>query len=898
MAETIRGINVVIGSDTTGLSKALSDVNKNAKDIQSELKQVERLLKLDPSNTELVAQKQKLLSEAIANSSEKLNRLRTAQEQVNEQFAKGEINEGQYRAFQREIAKTEQELKNLKAQADSTGKSLAEIGKSLQDAGQKMSEMGKNLSLKLTSPLIAAGGAAVKMGMDFNGAMANVATLIPGNTERVNELKKSVQDMAIEVGKGTSDLADGLYQAISAFGDTSDTAKVLEINAKAAAAGLATTTDAINLTSAVTKGYGDASAEAVQRVSDLAFQTVKLGQTTFPELAASIGRVTPLAASLGVSMEEMFGVMATGTGVTGTASEVSTQLRGVLQSLMAPTKDMTVLLKDMGFQSGDAMLKQLGLQGTINAIVNAAEASGQPLQKYIGSIEGQTLALALAGPQAATFTEKLKAMGNATGLTDEAFKEQTEGVNKAGFAWQQFTQQMAVTAQRLGDSLAPALTQLMDAMKPLVQWLTNLSPEGQKTILVVAGIAAAIGPLMAVLGPIITVIGSVVGALGALNAAMAGGATGIGILTTAFPALGTAITVITGPIGIAVAAIAALVAGGVLLYKNWDTIKEKVSEVWESVKTTISNAANAVVEFLKQWGPLILVAITGPIGLLVYAVATHWDQIKQFTLQVWEAIKNFVVNAFQWMYDHNYYFQGLVDFINNAWNTISTFTTEIWNSIKTALTGVWDAIAGAVTDRWQAIQNITTSVWSAISGWLSDVWERIKAQVSVSWGAVYSTISGIMDKIKNTFDNLVQSAYNWGKNLLQEFIDGIKSKIAALGDIVRNAASKVSGFLGFHSPTKEGPGRDADKWAPNLVNMFAEGIRENLPKLQLSLNEFAAALSPAALAPLASSGGSGGTVVVNVTGNNIQSPADEDRLADKISRQVAGKLGLSAGGVF
>ena len=128
---------------------------------------------------------------------------------------------------------------------------------------------------------------------------------------------------------------------------------------------------------AVTKGYNDTSAEAVKHTADLAIQTVALGQTTFPELAASIGTVTPLAASLGVAQEDLFAVMATGAGVTGTSSQVATQFRGILQSLMAPTDSMTKLYKKMGYSSGEAMLKQEGLQGTLDAIVSTAEGTRQ-----------------------------------------------------------------------------------------------------------------------------------------------------------------------------------------------------------------------------------------------------------------------------------------------------------------------------------------------------------------------------------------------------------------------------------------------------------------------------------------------------------------------------------------
>lgn len=181
MAETIKGINVVISADTTALSKALSDVNKKSRDIQSELKQVERLLKFDPSNTEILAQKHKLLADAIQNTQEKLNRLRTVQEQVNEQFARGEISEGQYRAFQREVAKTEQELKKLETQlkgmepaVKSLGERMQEAGEKMKKAGEKMSDAGKKLSVGVTAPIAAIGTVATKAAIDFESAFAGV----------------------------------------------------------------------------------------------------------------------------------------------------------------------------------------------------------------------------------------------------------------------------------------------------------------------------------------------------------------------------------------------------------------------------------------------------------------------------------------------------------------------------------------------------------------------------------------------------------------------------------------------------------------------------------------------------------------------------------------------------
>ena len=407
------------------------------------------------------------------------------------------------------------------------------------------------------------------MANDFNKGMANVASLGDEAASHIWLWKPMIQDLAIEMGKGTTDMAEGLYQVVSAFGAGKDSMNILEINARTAAAGLSTVSEAIGLTSAVTKAYGDTSKKAVGQVADLAMKTVQLGQTTFPELAGSIGLVAPLASNLGVSMEELFGVMATGSGVTGSAGEVATQFRGILQSLMAPTQGVKDLLKEMGYESGTAMLAGEGLQGTISAIVGAADASGKPLQNYIGSIEGQTLALALAGPQAATFTEKILAMSQAAGTTQEAFLAQTQGVNKAGFALEQLKTRAMVTGQRIGDGLAPALLTLLDRIDPLIQKVEGLAlkfsyldPKTQSLIIGILAIVAGIGPALVIIGTLVSAIGTIGGALGAVAG------------------------VISGPILLAIGLVVGAIA---LLYlawtNNWGGIQEKAAAVWAFLQT-------------------------------------------------------------------------------------------------------------------------------------------------------------------------------------------------------------------------------------------------------------------------------------------------------------------------
>lgn len=476
------------------------------------------------------------------------------------------------------------------------GKALGEVERSIGSFDDKLkkvsggvSKAGKNLTTRLTLPIVAFGALSLKAADEFNQGMANVATLIPGNTERVNELKGAVQNMSMEFGKSTTDLTNGLYQTISAFGDTNDSLKILEINSKAAVAGLAETTDAINLTSAVTKGYGDVSAKAVQQASDLALLTVRLGQTTFPELAASIGRVTPLAASLNVTQQELFGTMATFTGVTGKAAEVSTQLRGVLQAFMAPTADAARVISDLGFESGAAMLKGLGLQGSIEALTDASEKSGKPLQAYIGSIEGQTLALAATGGQADTYTEKIKAMGDAVGVTDEAFTEATGGINKAGFEAAQARQEFAVMQQEIGDMLAPVLVELAGIVKDAVGWFRELTPQQQEFILKAAG-------MVAILGPVLITLAKMIESFRIIKGAMAFFIADFKLATSESGTLNRSLGKFVGPAGSMALLGGAAIAAAIIVIGEFAKMRQEVDRMNKAVQTNRQSIADMVAD--------------------------------------------------------------------------------------------------------------------------------------------------------------------------------------------------------------------------------------------------------------------------------------------------------------
>lgn len=322
----------------------------------------------------------------------------------------------------------------------------------------RMDAMFSKAAVGIGAAMAGIGTIAAKKFLEFEQGLANVATLIPKASARMKQLSADVKDLAKVSGKDTTDLLGGLYQTVSAFGDdASKTTKRLEIAVRAATAGMATTTDAVNLLSAVTKGYGDTSLEATQKAADLAFLTVKMGQTTFPELAASIGRVIPPAAKMGVTVEEVNAAFATLTGVTGNTAEVSTQLAGVMRAFIKPTEDMKKAITSLGFDGAEAIISEKGLKGALDALVGTTDRSVEAVGKLFRRAEAMNALFALTGESADKYTQSLRANSDATGTLAEAHEEVA---NTAQFKLNKALQDLNVSLIEMGQNLSPVIDKL------------------------------------------------------------------------------------------------------------------------------------------------------------------------------------------------------------------------------------------------------------------------------------------------------------------------------------------------------------------------------------------------------------------------------------------------------
>ena len=306
MAGRIQGITVEIGGDTTKLTTALQGVNKEIKSTQSQLKDVEKLLKLDPSNTELITQKQRLLGDAIKETKEKLSTLKTAAEQVNEQLQKGEITQEQYDALQREIQETEQALKTLESQASSTNATLAkieEVGGKFEKVGQSITSAGKTLTTHVTTPIVAAGAAAVKTAADFDEGMSKVSAISGATGEDLQSLRDKAREMGAKTKFSATEAASAFEYMAMAGWKTGDMVSGIDgIMSLAAASGedLATTSDIV--TDALT-AFG-LKAEDSGHFADILAAASSNANTNVSMMGETFKYCAPIAGALGFSAED------------------------------------------------------------------------------------------------------------------------------------------------------------------------------------------------------------------------------------------------------------------------------------------------------------------------------------------------------------------------------------------------------------------------------------------------------------------------------------------------------------------------------------------------------------------------------------------------------------------
>ena len=366
MASRIKGITVEIGGDTTGLDKALKNVNATIRTTQSSLKDVNKLLKLDPANTELLAQKQKLLKDAIGSTKEKLDALKTAQEQAKQQMENGDLGQDKYDALQREIIETEQELQKLAQEAVNSNAALAkieEVGGKLESVGNKISGVGTKM-LPVTAAVAGLGTAAVKTTADFDSSMSQVQATMGITADSMSKVDgqsvntmDTLRTLAKQMGEKTafsaSECAQALnYLALAGY-DTQQMCDTLPTVLNLAAAGDIDLASASDMVTDAMSALGMQTDEANTMVDQMA-KTASTTNTSVAQLGEGILTIGATAKSVKGGTAELntaLGILAN-NGIKG--AEGGTHLRNVILALQSPTDKAAACMESLGLQVYDS----------------------------------------------------------------------------------------------------------------------------------------------------------------------------------------------------------------------------------------------------------------------------------------------------------------------------------------------------------------------------------------------------------------------------------------------------------------------------------------------------------------------------------------------------------------
>ena len=398
--------------------------------------------------------------------------------------------------------------------------SLRKATRSLKKFGSSMKRTGQNMTRTLTMPLLALGGASVKLASDFETSMTKISTLVGASAKDLKEYEKGIMQLSDQVGISAKELADGLFFITSAGFEGAEALEALEISAKASAMGMGEMSSISNALTSIMTAYADEQMTAA-KAGDLLHETLKQGKFDAGQFMEKLGSVIPVAAGAGVSMEELGAASATMSKLSGDAAGTLTAMRSLMLSLLKPSEKQKEILADIGMTS-----EQLGkmmdesLLGTMQHLFKSLDGNNEALFNMFGSSKAVVGALSTMGLQSETYTKVLDGMNNSVGNINEGFDTLS---GTSGFKFKQTLVKLQNVGIEIGNILLPIVIDLADGFKNILDQFNKLSPEAKK-------MSVAAGILVGALGPLLVVLGSIVGIVAGLSIKFIAIAVAIGAL--------------------------------------------------------------------------------------------------------------------------------------------------------------------------------------------------------------------------------------------------------------------------------------------------------------------------------------------------------------------------------
>lgn len=681
------------------LMKSQWDKNtSSAKKLKDEQKYLTEQGETYQKKVSLVKEELKLLENAEGDNKKAIEEKKAA---LNE--AEASLNE-----YKNRLKEVDEQLKFGKA-------SIEEYTEKVQKAGEKVKDAGSGMTKKVTTPILAAGVASAKMTMDFEDSMAKVSTIADATEVPMDDMQKAILDLSNQTRISAEEIAQNVYDSISAGQKTGDAVNFVSKSTKLAKAGFADAGAALDVLTTIMNAYGLKASE-VTNVSNMLIQTQNLGKTTVADLASSMGKVIPTANAYGVSLDELCAGYAIMTANGVATAESTTYMNGMLNELGKSGTNVSETLKEKtGKTFKELMDSGMSLSDVLKIISDAATENNKSFGDMWSSSEAGKAGMILLGDSAENFNGVLEQMQNSAGATNTAFEKLDTNSAKIKKATNELRNDAIDFGTTLMEELAPIIENIAEKISEFTEWLNGLSESEKQTIIQIGLIVAAIGPLLVVLGTVVSSGAKIIGEIPVI----AKGISGLFGIIAANPVLAVIIA-------IAIAVFA--------LWTNCDEFREGVLEGIEIIKTVLTAGYDFCVELGEEKLGRIQDAYEKHGGGITGILAASWQTWKEIWSTGYDVIDKLTGGK-------------LTGVKNKFWSKFE----EIKNVVKNAL----DAVKRFFAGEWPTPKIKMPHFRISPPGWsIGDLVKGSIPRLSVNWHAKGAILNRptVINQSGNTID--------------------------------------------------------------------------------------------------------------------------------------------------
>lgn len=689
-------------------------------------------------------------------------------------------------------------LQSAQSQANTASKNIAtKIGNNLQSAGKSMTSAGSTLTKTVTTPVLGLGTAAVKVTSDFESAMSKVSAISGATGGDLDALNKKAQEMGAKTKFSATESAEAFTYMAMAGWKTEDMLSGIDgIMSLAAADGLdlATTSDIV--TDALT-AFG-LSASDSGHFADVLAKASSNANTNVSMLGESFKYAAPVAGALGYSAEDTaiaLGLMAN-AGIKG--SQGGTALRGSLTRLIKPTDDAAALMERYGLSmtNADGSMKSLGevmnmLRDKLGGLTEAEQA--QVAAQIFGQ-EAMSGMLAIINASDSDYAKLTDAIYDADGAAQQMADTMLDNLSGQLTLLKSALEGLAI---QFGEILMPYIKQFVTWLQNLTQKLQELTPEQKEQIVKWAAIAAAIGPVLMVLGKLTSSVGSIITTFGKIPGAIVKA-------KSAFTAVSAAIGGISAPVVAVVAVIGVLIAAFANLWKTNEEFRNKMTAIWDGIKSKFESFAQGIVDRLnalgfdfENFGEVVKAIWDGFCSLLAPIFEGVFNQVSVILSSVLDALTG-IFDVFIGIFTGNWdqAWQGVKEIFGAVWDLIKG-TFESWTM---AFKGIADTVLGwfgtTWDETWTNIKQFFVDIWNGITTFFSNVINAIKTAVSNFITTIINFFAQLPTNIANFITNAYNSVVTWVSNMVAKAREMGQNFLNAVVSFFTNLPYKVGYFIG------------------------------------------------------------------------------------------------------